>query len=176
VVGASALAGQVITRCGLRFTLIAALAVGAVGTLALGLAISPNGSYAALVPGLVLTSIGDGVVFTAIFIVAGIGVADREQGAASGIASTSASIGAAVGLALLVLVATADTHGLRGEALRVGTAHGLRSAVLVIAAAIAATSVFALSLRPPSAERSGAPPCPRILSPARLRGRVQHAD
>ena len=95
---------------------------------------SPDGSYAALIPGLVLLSIGDGVVFTTMFIAAGTGVADREQGVASGIASTSTSIGAAVGLALLVLVANSGTDGLAGEALRIATADGLSTAVLVVAA------------------------------------------
>ena len=109
---------------------------------------SPNGSYAALIPGLVLLSIGDGVVFTTMFIAAGTGVADREQGIASGIASTSTSVGAAVGLAVLVLVATSGTDGLTGEALRIATADGLSTAVLVVAAGIAAIALVALNLRP----------------------------
>ena len=91
VVAGSALAGRIATRFGLRRTLVAALTIGALGALALGLAMSPNGSYAALIPGLILLSIGDGVVFTTMFIAAGTGVADREQGIASGIASTSTS-------------------------------------------------------------------------------------
>jgi MFS family permease len=169
VVAGSALAGRVVTLCGVRWTLIAALAVGALGALALGLAMSPNGSYAALVPGLVLTSIGDGVVFTTMFIAAGIGVADREQGVASAITSTSTSIGAAVGLALLVLVAAAGTDGLTGEALRVASADGLRTAVLVIAGGIAATGLLAFGLRP-EAERRGEPPCPRRVSQAKADG------
>ena len=139
VVAGSALAGRLATRFGLRRTLVAALAIGALGAVALGLAMSPDGSYAALIPGLILFSVGDGVVFTAMFIAAGTGVADREQGVASGIASTSAPVGAAVGLAVLVLVATAGTDGLAGEALRIATADGLSTAVLVVAAGIAAT-------------------------------------
>jgi hypothetical protein len=82
------------------------------------------------------------------FIAAGTGVSDREQGVASGIASTSASVGAAVGLALLVLVANADNEGLTGEAVRTATADGLSAAVLVVAAGIAATALVALNLRP----------------------------
>jgi EmrB/QacA subfamily drug resistance transporter len=163
VVAGSALAGRVATRCGLRPTLIVALAVGALGAAALGLAMSSEGSYAALIPGLILLSIGDGVVFTTMFIAAGTGVADGEQGVASGIASTSTSVGAAVGLALLVLVAASGTDGLAGEALRVATADGLRAAVLVIAGAIAATAVVALNLRPDTRART-APPCPRGLA------------
>jgi EmrB/QacA subfamily drug resistance transporter len=160
VVGGSALAGRFVTRCGLRTTLVAALAVGAIGALALGLAMSPDGSYASLIPGLAMLSVGDGVVFTAMFIAAGTGVADREQGVASGIASTSTSLGAAVGLALLVLVANSGTHGLAGEALRRATADGLGSAVLVVAGGIAATALVAASLRPGA---RGAAPCPRGL-------------
>jgi EmrB/QacA subfamily drug resistance transporter len=164
VVAASTLAGRVVTRCGLRPTLVGALAVGALGALLLALAMSPSGSYGALVPGLLLLSVGDGIVFTAMFIAAGTGVADREQGVASSIASTSTSIGAAVGLALLVLVAQASTDGLAGEPLRVATAEGLRSAVLVVAAGIAAIALVALNLRPGPAAPAGVP-CPRVLAP-----------
>jgi MFS family permease len=162
VVAGSALAGRIVTRCGLKRTLVAALVIGAAGALLLGLAMSPDASYAALVPGLVLVSIGDGVVFTTMFIAAGIGVADRDQGVASGIASTGTSMGAAVGLAVLVLVANSGTGGLEGEALRVAAADGLSTAVLVVAGGIAATALGALTLR--GAPRPGTrTPCPRQL-------------
>src|SRR5215468_9164999 len=78
--------------------LIAALAIGAVGAVALGIAISPGGSYIELIPGLVTISIGDGVVFTTMFIAAATGIPDRDQGIASGVASTGSGVGAAVGL------------------------------------------------------------------------------
>ena len=168
VVATSALAGRVATLCGLRPTLVGALAVGALGAAMLGLGMSADGSYWALVPGLILLSVGDGTVFTTMFIAAGTGVDDAEQGVASGIASTSTSVGAAVGLALLVLIATAGTDGLSGEALRVATANGLSTAVLVIAAAIAATAVVALRLRP-EARTHADPPCPRGVALDSLR-------
>jgi MFS family permease len=145
VVAGSTLAGQLVTRCGLKPTLVAALATGAAGALILGLTMSPDSSYAALAPGLVLVSIGDGVVFTTMFIAAGTGVADSEQGVASGIVSTSTSVGAAVGLALLVLVANAG---------------GLDAAVLVVAGGIAATALVALNFRP-DRDREAELPCPR---------------
>ncbi len=148
VVAGSAVAGQLATRFGLRSTLIGALAVGALGALLLGLAMSADGSYAALIPGLIAISIGDGVVFTTMFIAAGTGVSSEDQGVASGIASTSTSIGAAVGLAILVLVANSGTNGLAGKELRKATANGLGNAVLVIAMLIAATALVALNLRP----------------------------
>ena len=146
VVAGSTLAGQAVTRWGLRLTLVTALVAGALGALSLALGMSPDGSYAELAPGLVLLSTGDGVVFTTMFIAAATGVADREQGVASAIASTATGVGAAVGLALLVLVANAGTADLTGEAFRVATADGLRAAVLVVAAGIAAMAAVAVTL------------------------------
>jgi MFS family permease len=163
VVAGSALGGQLATWLGLRTTLVAALALGSLGALALGLAMSPDGSYAALVPGVIALSISDGVVFTSMYIAAATGVSDRAQGVASGLASTGGGIGAVVGLAGLVLVANAGTGGLEGEALRVAAADGLRTAVLVVAAGIAVTVVvaFRLGAGPP---RLPEPPCPRRLA------------
>src|SRR5262245_59550160 len=165
VVVGSTLAGPLATRLGLRTTLVAALLVGGLGAVTLGLAMSPDGSYARLAPGLIALSIGDGIAFTTIFIAAGTGVSNREQGVASGIASTSTSVGAAVGLALLVLVANPGTDGLAGKELRTATADGLSTAVFVIAAGIAATALLALNLRP--GPRTPAElPCPRRLAVA----------
>ncbi len=101
-----------------------------------------------LIPGLVAVSVGDGVVFTTIFIAAATGVAPREQGVASGIVSTGAGIGVVVGLAILVLVANASTNGLIGEGLRIATAEGIRTAVFVVAGGIVVTLLIALTLRP----------------------------
>jgi MFS family permease len=162
VVAGSALAGRLATRFGLRLTLVGALGVGALGAVALGLAMSPDRSYAALIPGLIALSVGDGVVFTTMFIAAATGVADREQGVASGLASTAGGVGAVVGLAGLVLVANAGTDGLAGEELRVATADGLSAAVLVAAAGIAVNLLVALRLG------SGQRPLPEPQCPRRL--------
>jgi EmrB/QacA subfamily drug resistance transporter len=151
VVAGSTFAGQVVTRFGLRPTLVSALTVGAAGAVMLGATMSPNASYASLVPGLIAVSIGDGVVFTTMFIAASIGVTDREQGIASSIVSTGSGIGAAVGLAILVLVANSTTQELVGDGLRIATAEGIRTAVFVIAGGILATLVIALKVR----ERDG---------------------
>jgi MFS family permease len=146
VVAGSTIAGQVVTRFGLRFTLVTALTVGAGGAVALALAMSPDASYGSLIPGLLAVSIGDGVVFTTMFIAAATGVTNREQGIASGIVSTGAGIGAAVGLAILVLVANSGTKGLVGEGLRIATAAGISTAVLVVAGGILVTLVTALNI------------------------------
>ncbi|MDX3537051.1 MFS transporter [Streptomyces sp. MB09-01] len=159
VVAGSTVAGRLVTRFGLRRTLAVALAVGAVGAVALGLAVSPNGTYIELVPGLVALGIGDGVVFTAMFIAAGTGIPDRDQGVASGIASTGSGAGAAVGLAGLVLVSAAGLDGLSGEPLRIAGAYGIRTTLFVVAGGIAATFLVAVSRCPnPSAPVPGPVP------------------
>ena len=59
-------------------------------------------------------------------------------------ASTAQQVGGTVGLAVFVAVANAGTDGLSGEALRVATVDGLRTAVLLAAAGIAVTALAAL--------------------------------
>ena len=147
VVAGSSLAGQVVTRFGIRRTLVAALTLGAIGAGAVGLAMSSESTYAMIVPGLIAVSIGDGVVFTTMFIAAATGVTDREQGVASGVVSTGSGIGAAVGLAILVLVANSGANGLFGEELRIAMAEGIRRAAFAIACGIGMTLVIALNLR-----------------------------
>jgi MFS family permease len=160
VVAGSATAGQLVTRFGLRRTLAAALAAGALGAAALGLAISPDGTYIELIPGLVALSIGDGVVFTTMFIAAATGIPGRQQGIASGIASTGSGAGAAAGLAILVLVATAGLDGLRGEQLRTATADGISTTLFAVAAGIVLTLLVALTRCPTPPEPQPAPlPC-----------------
>jgi MFS family permease len=139
VVTASAMTGRVVNALGLRWTMIGALAVGMCGALALGFAIDHQAWYLSLVPGLVAVSIGDGAMFTAMFIAGGTGVPDRQQGVASGIVSTGSGIGAAVGLAVLVLIANAGKGSLAGEELRVAAAEGIARSTFAIAGGIALT-------------------------------------
>ena len=148
VAAGSTLGGRMATRYGLIPTMVGALVVGAFGAIALGRAMSLDGSYAVLIPGLIALSIGDGIVFTTMFIAAGTGVPDREQGIASGIASTASGIGAAIGLAVLVLVANAGIRGLTGEDLRAATAQGLSAAVLAVATGIAVMAIVAWNMAP----------------------------
>ncbi|WP_394822249.1 MFS transporter [Pendulispora albinea] len=143
----STVGGPMATRLGIRTTLISGLLLGVAGTLLLGRAMSPNGSYMALVPGLVILSLGQGIVFTTMFAAAATGVSEEDQGIASGIASTGQQIGTAMGLAVLVPIANAGTAHLSGEALRVASADRLRTVVYVIAAGIAAMIVVALNFR-----------------------------
>ena len=148
VVAASGLAGTVSTRIGLRTTILAALVVGAAGAALLATNLTAGAGYLGLLPGLLLVGIGDGTMFTAIFIAAATGVAPRQQGVASAIVSTGSGIGAAVGLALLVLLSDPGPRDLGGEALRIATADGIRSAVYAIAVAIVVTMLIVLAAYP----------------------------
>ncbi|WP_431876733.1 MFS transporter [Amycolatopsis sacchari] len=112
-------------RFGARTTLVAGFGVGAVGTVVL--AVGFGGGYGAVVPGLVVSGVGQGVTWTAMWITAATGVAPEEQGVANGMASTTLNLGNAVGLAVLIAFAGAS---------------GSRAAVLVAAAGMAVGAVL----------------------------------
>jgi EmrB/QacA subfamily drug resistance transporter len=161
VVTASTVAGRLVTRFGLRCVLTTALVVGAAGAAALGLAMTDDSPYPALIPGLLALSVGDGVVFTAMFITAATGVPDQLQGLASGLASTGSGIGAAVGLAVLVLVANHGAH----DGMPIATAGRMQAAVLTIAAGIVLTLPAAVALRATGDEHSGHTGSPPVANP-----------
>ncbi len=139
--------GRLATRFGIRTTLITSFVLGAAGTAAMALAMSPTGSYAALLPGLIVLSLCQGVIFTTMFAAASTGVDPYDQGIASGIVSTGQQVGSAVGLAILVAIANSGTKGLAGEALRTATSDGLRTAVLVATAGIGLLILVGLTFK-----------------------------
>lgn len=152
----NALADRVVAWRGTRAALIAGMLVGAAGGLLLSTELSADGSYARILPGVVLVSLGMGLVWPPMFLAASSGVAAREQGAASGIASTALQVGTGMGLAILVGIATADLGGLRGEPLRAATADGLETAFVVLGAGALLGALAALAL--PRAGRADADP------------------
>ncbi|WP_084965893.1 MFS transporter [Thermoactinospora rubra] len=139
-------AERLIPRLGLRGTLVLSLVVGAAGTAVLGLSLSAGGSYLGLLAGVAGFGLGTGLSFATMFIAASTGVPPHEQGAVSGLSSTVLQAGSSAGLAVLVAVATRDTTGLAGEALRAATVDGLRSAVLVAGALAVSGVAVALAL------------------------------
>src|SRR5262249_62405042 len=100
---------------------------------------------------------------TAMFIGAATGVADGQQGIASGLASTGSGVGAAFGLAVLVLIANhgAGTTGGAGLA----TAQGIRTAVFTVAVGIVLTLLVASTLRPATASPARDAARPRGCQP-----------
>ena len=77
------------TRISTRATLVIGMVLGAVGTALLVPGTGVATSYLAIVPGLILSAIGQGVVWTGMWIAAASGVHHDEQGVASGMASTT---------------------------------------------------------------------------------------
>jgi hypothetical protein len=94
-------------------------------------------------------AVGQGITWTAMWIAAAEGVDGREQGVASGMASTALQVGGAVGLALLVAISNQDQGGSSGAGFRGALAVGLEHAAYVAAAGMALGAlVAALRLRP----------------------------
>ncbi|HBN9664616.1 TPA: MFS transporter [Pseudomonas aeruginosa] len=130
------LGARLANRLPMRRTLVIGFVVSIVGTLALAPAAFLGAPYTAIVPGLVVSGIGQGIVWTAMWSAAASGVAHHGQGIASGMASTTLSVGNAIGIAVLVAFANRGIGGLQGEALREGLATGLQHAFYLAAAGL----------------------------------------
>jgi EmrB/QacA subfamily drug resistance transporter len=102
----------------------------AVAGLLLFLRLTPDGSYVAdLLPGIMLTSIGMGLTFVPVTLIATSGIPHGDAGLASGLFNTSQQIGGALGLAILSTIATGTTEdalqSLGGAPTRDDTAEAL---------------------------------------------------
>lgn len=97
------LGARLANRLPVRTVLLAGFLTGIAGTLALVPATFSDSSYASILPGLVISGTGQGIVWTAMWIASGSGVTLNEQGIASSMASTTLDVGNAVGIALLIV-------------------------------------------------------------------------
>ena len=140
------LGARLANRLSTRGTLVAGSLVGIAGTLAMAPAAYVGAGYALIVPGLVLSGIGQGIVWTAMWIAASSGVPHHEQGIASGMASTTLNVGNAIGLAVLVALANSGLSSLTGEPLRSGLARGAQQAFYLAAAGMALGLLVSLTL------------------------------
>ena len=129
-----------------RSTLMAGSVVGIIGTLAIAPTTYVGTGYELIVPGLVISGVGQGIVWTAMWITTSSGVAHSEQGIASGMASTTLNVGNAIGLAVLVALGNAGLSGLHGEPLRNGLVQGAQQAFYLAAAGMALGLLVALML------------------------------
>jgi EmrB/QacA subfamily drug resistance transporter len=111
----ASLASQLATRVGVR-PVAAVGFVLAAGGLALLTQLPVHGSYAVnVLPALLLSSLGIGAVFMPLTLIATTGLADEDQGLASGLFNTSQQVGGALGLAVLSTLATSKTHAAGGS-------------------------------------------------------------
>jgi len=132
------LGSRLAARLGVHTLLVLGLMVGTAGAILIAANITPNGGYAALVPGLIVFGLGQGTAWPPMWISAAAGIPAHEQGIASGIASTTLWIGGATGLAVLVAVASPSVGHLTADQALV-LFRTSRVAVFAIAAGIAMT-------------------------------------
>ncbi|MGW2303581.1 MFS transporter [Streptomyces sp. NPDC001809] len=93
----------------------------AVGSYALFLPVGPDWSYAAMFPTLLLTGLAFALAYGPLTIAGTEGIAEEEQGLASGLLTTATQFGSAVGIAAVTAV-----YGLSG-----GGLDGFRAALVV---------------------------------------------
>jgi EmrB/QacA subfamily drug resistance transporter len=100
------ISSRLATRLGVRSILIGALSIVVIGLLLLT-RITPDGSYLALLPGLLLVGLGMGPTFALITIAATDNVRDEEQGLASGLLNTTIQVGSGIAIAIISAIFTA---------------------------------------------------------------------
>ncbi|MFH9083251.1 MULTISPECIES: MFS transporter [unclassified Streptomyces] len=140
--------GRMSTAIGVRSTLALGLVVGAIGTAVFAAFLGNGSTYAQMVPGIVIFSIAQGVIWTAMFSAATTGVEEKLQGLASGLATSGQQVGAAVGLAVLVAVSNAVSGSDPAPA---ELSDGLQAATFTSAVLILLTVGLALALPKPAA-------------------------
>jgi MFS family permease len=137
----ASLASQLATRIGVRPVAAVGFVLTA-GGLMLLTQLPVHGSYAVnVLPALLLSSLGMGAVFMPLTLIATTGLADADQGLASGLFNTSQQVGGALGLAVLSTLATSKTHAAGGppvHALVVGFhwAFGIGAVAMLAALAV----------------------------------------
>ena len=103
-----------VKRLGIRTTSIIGMTIATVGMLIL-LTTDPNGTYLGdVLPGLIPISIGMGLTFVPVTLLATSGVEHEDAGLASGLFNTSQQVGGALGLAILSTLAVNRTDNALG--------------------------------------------------------------
>ena len=127
-------------RFSTRTLLIASFAAASVGLFWLS-TIGVHASYGSLVGPFVLVGAGGGAAFLALTTAALAGVRPEDAGAASGLVNTAQQLGGTVGLAVMVAVFGAATHG-RPPGSVTAFADGVSTTVLVSAILVLAGLVL----------------------------------
>jgi EmrB/QacA subfamily drug resistance transporter len=115
IVAGSALSQVLVKKIGVRETTMGGMALAAVGLFLLSQA-EVGGTYlGTLLPGLMLMSVGMGLTFVPVTLIATTNVSDEDAGLASGLFNTSQQIGGALGLAVLATLAADKTASVLGD-------------------------------------------------------------
>ena len=114
IVLGSGLSQILVKRLGVRETTMLGMVIAAAGLFVLSQA-TVDGTYlGTLLPGLLPMSIGMGLTFVPVTLIATTNVASEDAGLASGLFNTSQQIGGALGLAVLATLAADKTASLHG--------------------------------------------------------------
>jgi EmrB/QacA subfamily drug resistance transporter len=140
--------GLLMPRFGPRIFVVTGMIIAAGGLVILAAQLSPTASYAAVVlPGLVLTGLGLGMVFGCAMNGATYGTAAADAGVASAMVNTCQQVGGSIGTALLNTIAASAlssyllAHGHSPAAIAGAAVHSYVVAFWVAAAIFAAAGV-----------------------------------
>jgi len=147
---AASISSQLFARIGTKPIVLAGAVIAAGGLYWLS-RIPLHGSYVSdLLPGLLVSSIGLGGVFTGLTTAANAGVEADQAGLAAGLLNTGQQLGTALGLAILSALATARTTSLLHtghETLAQAATHGYGRALFAGSFLVAAAGAIALLTR-----------------------------
>jgi len=111
----AAVAGQLVKRIGVRVTTVIGMVIAAFGLWLFSHA-GLDGSYLSdVLPAIIPQSIGMGLTFVPVTLIATTNVGDEDAGLASGLFNTSQQIGGALGLAILSTLAADKTASSLGD-------------------------------------------------------------
>jgi EmrB/QacA subfamily drug resistance transporter len=145
VVGAG-LAQPAVRVLGVRVVPVIGIALAALGLVLLS-GIPTHGTYLAnLLPGLAVMSVGMGLTFVPVTLLATTGIAPEDAGLASGIFNTSQQIGGALGLAVLSSLAASRTSSVHTATHAAALVDGYKFAFLVGAGLMATAIVVIVGL------------------------------
>ena len=125
-----------VPRFGVQRLLIVGMFVMAAGLLLLTRISVENNYWLTLFPGTLVVALGIGPSFTVMAIAATDGVSDREQGLASGLLNTTQQVGSGLVLAVVAVVAAAQTTALQyaqGVSAKAALVGGFQYAFVVCA-------------------------------------------
>ncbi|MEV0727372.1 MFS transporter [Polymorphospora sp. NPDC050346] len=158
--------GAAVAKFGVKAVLLVSAALNALGMILLASAPADGSFLLNVVPGLVVFGIGGGLGFAPAMFVATTGVANEQQGLASGLLSTAQQMGGVVVLAVLnlivVRVIVANGGPESAEAAMAGYRTGFLSALVL--PALVAICVLALPRQP--AAPAPVSPAPAPAGPA----------
>jgi EmrB/QacA subfamily drug resistance transporter len=114
--------------------------------------LQPGSDYlTALLPALLVTALGLGLLFVPLLNAATAGIAEQDSGLASGLLTTSQQLGAAIGIAVLVTIASHQTyqHLLAGAPPPQALVDGFRTAFVIQAIVLAASALLGATIGSP---------------------------